>query len=232
MTALTLRHAHTPFLFGVLWYTFPSLPTIFRPRHWFAGNGGLFRDVYFAVVCSSHDFDFLDVAFFDFLDVDFLDVDFFDFLGFDFDFGFDFGFGFEALGLFDALGALGLFEGREADLTLGLFEGREALDFRTDIDLDFGFGLDFDFGAERAPDLAETRTGIWGVFFSWGLELRFFNGPRIKKNCDRMGPRATKQNSYRVAMDRGMKLVADPSRRSSRPSSLVKDKKLKKKLKH
>ena len=176
MTALTLRHAHTPFLFGVLWYTFPSLPTIFRPRHWFAGNGGLFRDVYFAVVCSSHDFvfcfDFLEVDFFDFLD-----ADFFDFLGFDF--------GFEALGLFDfeafgAFGALGLFEGREADLTLGLLEGREALDFRTDIDFDFGFGLDFDFGAERAPDLAETRTGICG-FFSWGLELRFFNGPRIKK---------------------------------------------------
>jgi hypothetical protein len=150
-------------LFGVLWYTFPSLPTIFRPRHWFAGNGGLFRDVYFAVVCSSHDFafcfDVLEVAFFDFLD-----VDFFDFLEVDFDFGFDFGFGFEALGLFDALGTFGLFEGREADLTLGLFEGREALDFRTDIDLDFGFDFDFDFGAERPPDLAETRTGIW-VFF-------------------------------------------------------------------
>ena len=169
---MTLRHAHTPFLFGVLWYTFPSLPTIFRPRHWFAGNGGLFRDVYFAVVCSSHDFAFV---FFDVLEVDFcfdfLDVDFFDFLDVDFDF--DFGFGFEALGLFDALGALGLFEGREADLTLGLLE---ALDFRTDIDFGFGFGLDFDFGAERAPDLldfAETRTGIW-VFFSWGLELRFF----------------------------------------------------------
>jgi hypothetical protein len=156
-------------LFGLLWYTFPSLPTIFRPRHWFAGNGGLFRDVYFAVVCSSHDFvfcfDFLEVDFFDFLD-----VDFFDFLDVDFGFGFD----FEAFGAF---GALGLFEGREADLTLGLFE---ALDFRTDFDFDFGFGLDFDFGAERAPDLAETRTGICG-FFSWGLELRFFNGPRIKK---------------------------------------------------
>jgi len=152
----------------MLWYTFPSLPTIFRPRHWFAGNGGLFRDVYFAVVCSSHDFVFC----FDFLEVDFcfdfLDVDFFDFLDVDF--------GFEALGLFEALGALGLFEGREADLTLGLFE---ALDFSTDFGFDFGFGFDFDFdfdfdfGAERAPDLAETRTGIC-VFFSWGLELRFF----------------------------------------------------------
>ncbi len=178
MTALTLRHAHTPFLFGLLWYTFPSLPTIFRPRHWFAGNGGLLRDVYFAVVCSSHDFDFcfdfLEVGFcFDFLDVDFdffdlLDVDFDFGFGFGFDFGFDFGFGFEAL---EAFGALGLFEGREADLTLGLLE---ALDFRTDFG--FGFGFGFDFGAERAPDLlhfAETRTGIWGFFFL-GTGIMFF----------------------------------------------------------
>lgn len=171
LTALTLRHAHTPFLFGLLWYTFPSLPTIFRPRHWFAGNGGLFRDVYFAVVCSSHDFDFLDVAFFDFC---------FDF-GFEAESLFDFGFeAFEALGLFDfgfeALGALGLFEGRETDLTLGLFEGREALDFRTDFDLDFGFdfgfGFDFCFGAERAPDLDATRTGI--CFFFLGTGATFF----------------------------------------------------------
>jgi hypothetical protein len=160
----------------MLWYTFPSLPTIFRPRHWFAGNGGLFRDVYFAVVCSSHDFVFC---------FDFLEVDFFDFLDVDFDFE---AFGaFEALG---ALGALGLFEGRDTDLTLGLFE---ALDFRTDFgfgfgfdfDFDFGFDFDFDFdfGAKRAPDLldlAETRTGIWG-FFLGGLGLCFFNGPRIKK---------------------------------------------------
>ena len=176
---------HTPFLFGLLWYTFPSLPTIFRPRHWFAGNGGLLRDVYFAVVCSSHDFVFC----FDFLDVDidffdFLDVDFFDFLGFDF--------GFEALGLFDfeafeALGALGLFDGREADLTLGLFEAldfmtEEALDFMTDFGFGFGFDFDFgfDFGAERAPDLAETRTGIC-VFFFLGIGIMFFNGPCIKK---------------------------------------------------
>jgi hypothetical protein len=169
-------------LFGLLWYTFPSLPTIFRPRHWFAGNGGLFRDVYFAVVCSSHDFvfcfDFLEVDFFDFLDVDFfdfLDVDFDFGFGFGFDFGFDFGFGFEALGLFDALGAFGLFEGREADLTLGLLE---ALDFRTDFGFGFGFGLDFDFGAERAPDLldfAETRTGIW-VFFLGDWDYVFLMG--------------------------------------------------------
>lgn len=190
LTALTLRHAHTPFLFGLLWYTFPSLPTIFRPRHWFAGNGGLFRDVYFAVVCSSHDFDFLDVAFFDFC---------FDF-GFEAESLFDFGFeAFEALGLFDfgfeALGALGLFEGRETDLTLGLFEGREALDFRTDFDLDFrfdfgldfGFDFDFCFGAERAPDLDATRTGIW-VFFLGDWSYVFFNGPRIKKNLRPEGP--------------------------------------------
>jgi hypothetical protein len=179
-----LRHAHTPFLFGVLWYTFPSLPTIFRPRHWFAGNGGLFRDVYFAVVCSSHDFDFLDVAFFDvgfaegLFDFGFETFGLFDFEAFDFR--------FEAFGLFDfeafeAFGALGLFEGRETDLTLGLFEGREALDFRTDFDLDFGFGFGFDFdfgfdfgfGAERAPDLAATRTGIEGFFFL-GTGATFF----------------------------------------------------------
>ena len=172
-------------MFGLLWYTFPSLPTIFRPRHWFAGNGGLFRDVYFAVVCSSHDFVFC----FDFLDVDFC----FDFLGFDFGFEALGLFDFEAFGAFEALGALGLFEGRDTDLPLGLFE---ALDFRTDFGFDFdfdfgfgfgfGFGFDFDFGAERAPDLldlAETRTGICGFFLGdWSY---VFLMDRAQKNCGR-----------------------------------------------
>ena len=94
-----MRHAHTPFLFGVLRYQFPSSPRIFLPRHWFAGNGGLFRVAYFAVVRRSHDFVF-DFAF------DFV----FDFAALsgallaplsgpgDFDFRFDF---FAAVRLFD-----------------------------------------------------------------------------------------------------------------------------------
>jgi hypothetical protein len=40
-----------PLLFGMLRYIVPSLPFLVSPQHWFAGYGGLSRDVYFADVC-------------------------------------------------------------------------------------------------------------------------------------------------------------------------------------
>lgn len=50
----TFRHVHIPLLFGVLRYIVPSLPFFVSPQHWFAGNGGLSRVVYFADVCRTH----------------------------------------------------------------------------------------------------------------------------------------------------------------------------------
>ena len=43
-----------PRLLGTLRYIVPSFPLLVAPQHWFAGNGGLFRVVYFAEVCRTH----------------------------------------------------------------------------------------------------------------------------------------------------------------------------------
>ena len=51
---MALRHVQMPFLLGTLQYIVPSLPFFVAPRHWFAGNGGLPRVVYFAEVCLTH----------------------------------------------------------------------------------------------------------------------------------------------------------------------------------